>query len=68
MKAEVAVKKDEVTLAQEVIQERERKDIEAFMGGYNELCKNHGYSMSPVLTLKASGIEPSFEVVRNKKQ
>jgi hypothetical protein len=55
--------KDEVTEAQELLQKKNQEKLEAFMQEYNELSKKHGFGLSPVLTIKAGGIEPNLEVV-----
>ena len=56
--------RDVVAEAQALLQEKEKERINAFIQEYQELSKKHGLGWSPVLTIKANGIEPNLEVVK----
>lgn len=61
---EVTVVKDEVTMAQELLQKKEGELRLAFQEEYNELCKKHGFSLMPSITIKGDGsVIPSMDII-----
>ena len=56
--------KNEVAEAQALLEAKGREEGEAFLNAYQELSKKHGHAMSAYVTISASGVVPSLEVIK----
>ena len=56
--------KDEETKAIELLQNKEKEKIENFQKAFQALCKEHGFGLNPVLTVRPGGVEGNLEVVK----
>lgn len=54
----------ELEQAQALIRAKENEKAQAFLNAYKQLCEEHGYQMSPVMTIKANIVVPDLEVIK----
>jgi hypothetical protein len=50
----------------ELLQKTEQGKIEKFQAAFQALCKEHGFGLSPVLTIRQGKAEGTLEVVKLK--
>jgi hypothetical protein len=54
----------ELEQAQALIQAKANEKAQAFLNAYQALCEEHGFAMSPIMTIKPNAIIPDLEVIK----
>jgi hypothetical protein len=57
--------KNEETKAIELLQNKEQEKVKKFQEAFKALCKDHGFILNPVLTVREGKIEGSLEIVKS---